>query len=145
TGMIIFFWVDEFVVPADARFNWFSGSNIVKDRAPAPSEYNVEHINTLIAHASPFLRFQNNFFCWYGIIRMDLNAFIRTADPRKASVEREFAGDISVGDGGDQGFHSVAGQGNVKPSMPIIKPVEAEVPKPKRSKKKRVIYDSEGL
>ncbi|GJV07969.1 hypothetical protein Tco_1345625 [Tanacetum coccineum] len=198
-----FFWVDEFVVPADARFNWFSGSNIVKDRAPAPSEYNVEHINTLIAHASPFLRFPEEFLCWVGISRnyllnkdtyprfeyedgegMDLNAFIRTADPRKvriverpraenerpivtvakhrtvtllptsvvrssgelsASVEREFAGDASVGDGGDQGFDSAAGQGNVEPSVPVTEPVEAEVPKPKRSKKKRVIYDSEGL
>ncbi|GJT22408.1 gypsy type transposase [Tanacetum coccineum] len=198
-----FFWVDEFVVPADARFNWFSGSNIVKDRAPAPSEYNVEHINTLIAHASPFLRFPEEFLCWVGISRnyllnkdtyprfeyedgegMDLNAFIRTADPRKvrvverpraenerpivtvakhrtvtllptsvvrssgelsASVEREFAGDASVGDGGDQGFDSAAGQGNVEPSVPITGPVEAEVPKPKRTKKKRVIYDSEGL
>ncbi|GJX99856.1 hypothetical protein Tco_0356875 [Tanacetum coccineum] len=172
-----FFWVDEFVVPANARFKWFSGSTIVKDRAPAPSEYNVEHINTLIAHASPFLRFPEEFLCWVGISRnyllnkdtyprfeyedgeeMDLNAFIRTADPRKvkiverarveneipivtvakhrtvtllptsvprssgelsASVEREFAGDASIGDGVDQG--------------------------PKHSKKKRVIYDSEGL
>ncbi|GJW49297.1 hypothetical protein Tco_0090648 [Tanacetum coccineum] len=151
-----FFWVDEFVVPANARFKWFSGSNIAKDRAPTPSEYNVEHINTLIAHASPFLRFPEEFLCWVGISRnyllnkdtyprfeyengegMDLNAFIRTADPRKvriverpraenerpivtvakhrtvtllptsvvrssgelsASVEREFAGDASVGD-----------------------------------------------
>ncbi|GJX50872.1 hypothetical protein Tco_0277717 [Tanacetum coccineum] len=198
-----FFWVDEFVVPANARFSWFSGSNIVKDRAPAPSEYNVEHINTLIAQASPFLRFPEEFLCWVGISRnyllnkdtyprfeyedgegMDLNAFIRTADPRKvriverpraenerpivtvakhrtvtllptsvvrssgelsASVEREFVGDASVGDGGDQGFDSVAGQDNVEPSVPVTEPVEAEVPKPKRSKKKRVIYDSEGL
>ncbi|GJX25371.1 hypothetical protein Tco_0231667 [Tanacetum coccineum] len=198
-----FFWVDEFVVPANARFKWFSGSNIVKDRAPTPSEYNVEHINTLIAHASPFLRFPEEFLCWVGISRnyllnkdtyprfeyedgegMDLNAFIRTADPRKvriverpraenerpivtvakhrtvtllptsvvrssgelsASVEREFAGDASVGDGGDQGFDSAAGQGNVEPSVPVTEPVEAEVPKPKRSKKKRVVYDSEGL
>ncbi|GKC71431.1 hypothetical protein Tco_1117314 [Tanacetum coccineum] len=115
---------------------------------------------------------------------MDLNAFIRTADPRKvriverpraenerpivtvakhrtvtllptsvvrssgelsASVEREFVGDASVGDGGDQGFDSVVGQENVEPSVPVTEPVEAEVPKPKRSKKKRVIYDSEGL
>ncbi|GJY76793.1 hypothetical protein Tco_0481909 [Tanacetum coccineum] len=100
-----FFWVDEFVVPANARFNWFSGSNIVKDRAPAPSEYNVEHVNALIAQASPFLRFPEEFLCWVGISRnyilnkdsyprfeyeevevgssflMDLNAFIRTADP----------------------------------------------------------------
>ncbi|GJV14354.1 putative reverse transcriptase domain-containing protein [Tanacetum coccineum] len=178
-----FFWVDEFVVPANARFNWFSGSNIVKDRAPAPSEYNVEHINTLIAQASPFLRFPEEFLCWVGISLMDLNAFIRTADPRKvrvverpraenegpivtvakhrtvtllptrgrsseklsASVEREFAGDASVGGGGDQGFDSVVGQGNVEPSVPVTEPVEAGVPKPKRSKKKRVVYDSEGL
>ncbi|GJX91490.1 hypothetical protein Tco_0344816 [Tanacetum coccineum] len=64
-----FFWVDEFVVPANARFSWFSGSNIVKDRAPAPSEYNVEHVNTLIAQASPFLRFPEEFLCWIGISR----------------------------------------------------------------------------
>ncbi|GJT67132.1 gypsy type transposase [Tanacetum coccineum] len=198
-----FFWVDEFVVPANARFNWFSGSNIVKDRAPAPSEYNVEHVNALIAQASPFLRFPEEFLCWVGISRnyllnkdtyprfeyedgevMDLNAFIRTADPRKvriverpraenegpivtvakhrtvtllptsvvrssgelsASVEREFVGDASVGDGGDKGFDSVTGQDNVEPSVPVTEPVEAEVPKLKRSKKKRVIYDSEGL
>ncbi|GJS57898.1 RNA-directed DNA polymerase, eukaryota [Tanacetum coccineum] len=64
-----FFWVDEFVVPANARFGWFSGTNIVKDRAPAPSEYNVEHVNTLIAQASPFLRFPEEFLCWVGISR----------------------------------------------------------------------------
>ncbi|GJX64263.1 gypsy type transposase [Tanacetum coccineum] len=115
---------------------------------------------------------------------MDLNAFIRTADPRKvriveraraknerpivtvaqhrtvtllptsvvrsfgelsASVEREFVGDASVGDGGDQGFDSVAGQDNVEPTVPVTEPVEAEFPRPKRSKKKRVTYDSKGL
>ncbi|GKA81965.1 hypothetical protein Tco_0788713, partial [Tanacetum coccineum] len=97
--------VDEFVVLANARFSWFSSSNIVKDRAPAPSEYNVEHVNTLIAQASPFLRFPKEFLCWVGISRnyllnkdtyprfeyenreeMDLNAFIRTADPRKVRI-----------------------------------------------------------
>ncbi|GJV83752.1 hypothetical protein Tco_1523650 [Tanacetum coccineum] len=198
-----FFWVDEFVVPANARFNWFSGSNIVKDRAPAPSEYNVEHVNALIAQASPFLRFPEEFLCWVGISRnyllnkdsyprfeyedgevMDLNAFIRTADPRKvriverpraenegpivtvakhrtvtllptsvvrssgelsASVEREFVGDASVGDGGDQGFDSAVGQAIVEPSVPVATSAEATVPKPQRSKKKRVVYDSEGL
>ncbi|GKD48908.1 hypothetical protein Tco_1277884 [Tanacetum coccineum] len=98
-----FFWVDEFVVPASARFGWFSGTNIVKDRAPAISEYNVEHANTLIAQAFPFLRFPEKFLCWVGISRnylfnkddlsmrtkrveMDLNAFIRTADPRKVRI-----------------------------------------------------------
>ncbi|GJS02282.1 hypothetical protein Tco_0318790 [Tanacetum coccineum] len=100
-----FFWVDEFVVPANARFKWFSGSTIAKDRAPAPSEYDIGHVNTLIAHASPFLRFPEEFLCWVGISRnyllnkdtyprfeyedgeeMDLNAFIRTADPRKVKI-----------------------------------------------------------
>ncbi|GJY97814.1 alanine--tRNA ligase [Tanacetum coccineum] len=198
-----FFWVDEFVVPANARFSWFSGSNIVKDRAPAPSEYNTEHINTLIAQASPFLRFPEEFLCWVGISRnyllnkdtyprfeyengeeMDLNAFIRTADPHKvrvveraraknerpivtvakhrtvtllptsvvrssgelsASVEREFVGDASVGDGGDQGFDSIGGQGNVEPTVPVTEPVETEIPVPKRSKKKRATRESERM
>ncbi|GKE45177.1 hypothetical protein Tco_1472461, partial [Tanacetum coccineum] len=77
-----FFWVDEFVVPANARFSWFSGSNIVKDRAPAPSEYNAEHVNTLIAQASPFLSMRTE------RVEMDLNAFIRTADPRKVRIAK---------------------------------------------------------
>ncbi|GJZ31528.1 hypothetical protein Tco_0576575 [Tanacetum coccineum] len=197
-----FFWVDEFVVPANARFSWFSGSNIVKDRAPAPSEYNVEHVNTLIAQASPFLRFPKEFLCWVDISRnyllnkdtyprfeyengegeMDLNAFIRTADPHKvriveraraenerpivtvakhctvtllptfvvrsfgellASVEREFARDASVGDGGDQGFDSIGGQDYVEPTVPVTEPVGTEIPRPKHSKKKKVTRESE--
>ncbi|GKB00761.1 hypothetical protein Tco_0828754 [Tanacetum coccineum] len=198
-----FLWVDEFVVPANARFSWFLGSNITKDKAPAPSEYNMEHVNTLIAQASPFLRFPEEFLCWVGINRnyllnkdtyprflyedgeeMDLNAFIRTADPRKvrvverarsenerpivtmakhrtvtllpttvahsfgelsASVEREFARDACTGDGEDQGFDSVMGGDNVGPSVPVAEPIEAEIPRPKCPKKKRVVYDSEGL
>ncbi|GJV83822.1 hypothetical protein Tco_1523720 [Tanacetum coccineum] len=79
----------------------FRVPNIVKDELH-PSEYNVEHVNTLIAQASPFLRFSEEFLCWVGISRnyllnkdtyprfeyedgevMDLNAFIRIADPRK--------------------------------------------------------------
>ncbi|GJQ97070.1 hypothetical protein Tco_0008209 [Tanacetum coccineum] len=66
---------------------------------------------------------------------------VRSSGELSASVEREFVGDASIGDGGDQGFDSVAGQDNVEP----IVPVEAEIPRPKRSKKKRVTYDSEGL
>ncbi|GJW72035.1 hypothetical protein Tco_0128952, partial [Tanacetum coccineum] len=99
------FWVDEFVVLANAQFNWFSGSNVSKDRAPVASEYNVEHAAILIIHASPFLRFPEEFLCWVGISRnyllnkdtyprfkyesgeeMDLNAFIRTANPRKVKI-----------------------------------------------------------
>ncbi|GKF19512.1 hypothetical protein Tco_0068150, partial [Tanacetum coccineum] len=62
-----------------------------------------------------------------------------------ASMEREFAGDASIGDGGDQGFDSVTVGDDVGPTVPVTEPVEAEIPSPKRSKKKRVIYDSEGL
>ncbi|GKC87276.1 gypsy type transposase, partial [Tanacetum coccineum] len=76
-----FFWVDEFVVPANARFNWFSGSNVSKDLAPTAFEYNAKHASILITHASPFLRFSEEFLCW-----MDLNDFIRTADPRKVRI-----------------------------------------------------------
>ncbi|GKB98438.1 hypothetical protein Tco_0984575 [Tanacetum coccineum] len=80
-----------------------TSTNIVKDRAPTISEYNVDHASTLIAQASSFLRFPEEFLCWVGISRnylldkdtyplfeyedgeeMDLNAFIRTADPRKS-------------------------------------------------------------
>ncbi|GKG58681.1 hypothetical protein Tco_0594451, partial [Tanacetum coccineum] len=65
----------------------------------------------------------------------------RSSGELSASVEREFIGDASVGDGGDQGFDSVAGQGNVKPTVPVTGPIKAEIPRPKRSKKKRVTYD----
>ncbi|GKF90319.1 hypothetical protein Tco_0264282, partial [Tanacetum coccineum] len=115
---------------------------------------------------------------------VDLNAFIRTVDPRKvriveraraenerpivtvakhrtvtllptsvvrssgelsASVEREFAGDTSVGDGGDQGFDSVGGQDDVEPSVPVTEPVGTEIPRPKHSKKKRATRESERM
>ncbi|GJR79379.1 hypothetical protein Tco_0150164 [Tanacetum coccineum] len=59
--------------------------------------------------------------------------------------ECEIAGCLQCCDCGIRMFDSVAGQGTVEPSVPVTEPVEAEVPKPKRSKKKRVIYDSEGL
>ncbi|GJR67356.1 hypothetical protein Tco_0013421 [Tanacetum coccineum] len=197
-----FFWVDEFVVLANARFSWFLGSNIVKDQSPPTYEYNMEHVNTLIAQASPFLRFPEEFLCWVGISRnyllkkdtyprfeyedgeeMDLNAFIRTADPRKVriverlrtenkrpivtvakhrtvtllptsvsrpsgelseSIEREFGEDGSGG--GGQEDASVAVHGNVRPVVPIMDDIvaEADVFKPKRSKKKSVIRGSEG-
>ncbi|GJR79118.1 hypothetical protein Tco_0149903 [Tanacetum coccineum] len=167
-----FFWVDEFVVPANARFGWFSGTNIVKDRAPTISEYNVDHASTLIAQASPFLRFPEEFLCWVGISRnyllnkdtyprfeyedgeeMDLNAFIRTADPRKvrvveefsASIEREFVEDACDSGGGDQEVASVGSHGNAEPIVPTTDNIvaETEASGPKRSKKKRVTRGSE--
>ncbi|GJT46200.1 putative reverse transcriptase domain-containing protein [Tanacetum coccineum] len=93
------------------------GKNIVKGELPEPSEYNVEHVNTLIAQASPFLRFPKEFLCWVGISQMDLNAFIRTADPH-----------ASVGDGRNEGVASVGGQDNVEPIVPITDSVETEIP-----------------
>ncbi|GKA77615.1 hypothetical protein Tco_0784076 [Tanacetum coccineum] len=165
-----FFWVDEFVVPANARFGWFSGTKIVKDRAPTISEYNVEHPNTLIAQASPFLRFPEEFLCWVGISRnyllnkdtyprfeyengeeIDLNAFIRTADPLvcpsgelSASIEREFVGDAGGSGGGDQEIASIGGHDNVEPIVPTTDNVVAktEAPGPRRSKKTRVTLGS---
>ncbi|GKA20121.1 hypothetical protein Tco_0700110 [Tanacetum coccineum] len=70
---------------------------------------------------------------------------VRSSGELSASVEREFVGDTSVGDGGDQGFDSAVGQEIAEPSVPVAASAEATVPKPQRSKKKRVIYDSEGL
>ncbi|GKA56384.1 hypothetical protein Tco_0755456, partial [Tanacetum coccineum] len=152
-----FFWVDEFVVPASARFGWFSGTNIVKDRAPTVSEYNVEHANTLIAQASPFLRFPEEFLCWVGISQMDLNAFIWTADPHKVRiVERERTKNerpivtvakhrtvtllpTSVPHPSEE-FH-----GNVEPIVPVADDVVTKTgpSRIKCSKKKRVIRESE--
>ncbi|GKF69820.1 hypothetical protein Tco_0202877, partial [Tanacetum coccineum] len=42
-------------------------------------------------------------------------------------------------------FDSVSAGDNVEPTVPVTEPVEAEIPRPKRSKNKIVIYDSEGL
>ncbi|GJV43327.1 hypothetical protein Tco_1427863 [Tanacetum coccineum] len=90
-----FFLVDEFVVPANARF------------------------------------------------KMDLNAFIHTADPRKVRiVERERAENerpiVTVAKHRtvtllptSVGFDSVGGQDNVEPIVPITDHVETEIPGPK--------------
>ncbi|GKA28266.1 hypothetical protein Tco_0714434 [Tanacetum coccineum] len=51
----------------------------------------------------------------------------------------------STGDGADQGVDSVVGGDYAGTSVPVPEPVVADIPRPKRSKKKRVVYDSEGL
>ncbi|GKA34763.1 cytochrome P450 734A1-like protein [Tanacetum coccineum] len=43
---------------------------------------------------------------------------VHSSGELSASVEREFVGDASVGDGGDQGFDSVGGQDNIEPTVP---------------------------
>ncbi|GKC13303.1 hypothetical protein Tco_1010085 [Tanacetum coccineum] len=69
----------------------------------------------------------------YANYQMDLNAFIRTADPRKVRiVERARA----------ENERPIVTD-NVKPVVPITNHVETEIPGPKRSKKKRVICGSE--
>ncbi|GJX98590.1 hypothetical protein Tco_0355609 [Tanacetum coccineum] len=83
---------------------------------------------------------------------MDLNAFIRTADPRKVRiVERARAenegpifGEDGSGGGGQEEV-SVAGHGNISPVVPITDDIvtEADASRPKRSKKKRVTRGSE--
>ncbi|GJU17665.1 hypothetical protein Tco_1145631 [Tanacetum coccineum] len=116
-----FFWVDEFVVPANARFGWFSGTNIVKDRAPTISEYNVEHANTLIAQASPFLRIvererTENERPIVTVAKHRTVTLLPTSVPRpsrdlSASIEREFVEDAGGSGGGDQEVASVSDHG----------------------------------
>ncbi|GKG43097.1 hypothetical protein Tco_0479781, partial [Tanacetum coccineum] len=68
---------------------------------------------------------------------------VRPSGELSASVEREFVGDVSVGDGGDQGVAFVGGQDNVEPIVPITDNVATEIPGPKRTKKRRVARGSE--
>ncbi|GJT97957.1 hypothetical protein Tco_1093475 [Tanacetum coccineum] len=70
---------------------------------------------------------------------------VRSSGELSASVEREFVGDASVGDGGDRVFDSVGGQDNVEPTVPVTEHVETEIPGPKRLKKKRVTHESEKM
>ncbi|GJU30437.1 hypothetical protein Tco_1174026 [Tanacetum coccineum] len=90
-------------------------SNIAKDRGSCPFEYYV-----FWAH---------------------VNALFGS----RLSVLRGLFEIQSVGDGGGHGFDSAVGQEIAEPSVPVAASAEATVPKPQRSKKKRVIYDSEGL
>ncbi|GJY60516.1 hypothetical protein Tco_0461173 [Tanacetum coccineum] len=131
-----FFWVDEFIVLANARFEMDLNA-FIRTADPRkvriverPRAENERPIVTVAKHRT---------------VTLLPTSVVRSSGELSASVEREFVGDASVGDGGDQGFDSAVGQENVEPSVPVTEPVEAEVPKPKRSKKKRVIYDSEGL
>ncbi|GJY90207.1 hypothetical protein Tco_0505403 [Tanacetum coccineum] len=141
-----------FVVPANARFSGFSGSYYCQNRAPAPSDINVVHVNTTYCQSDlQFLRFPKEFFAGltYVVIsllinrrlirfeyengeEMDLNAFIRTADPHKrllASVDEEFARDASVGCWvGEQGFDSIlVVRDYVEPSSACTKYADPEV------------------
>ncbi|GKA74897.1 hypothetical protein Tco_0781275 [Tanacetum coccineum] len=152
----------------------YSSAKEVHPQLPSPDDTMHERPAGKVGMYTQFFDYAN--------YQMDLNAFIRTADPRKvriveraraenerpivtvakhrtvtllptsvvrssgelsASVEREFVGDASVGDGGDQGFDSVGGQDNVEPIVPITDHVETKIPGPKRSKKKRVTRGSE--
>ncbi|GJS92966.1 gypsy type transposase [Tanacetum coccineum] len=127
-----FFWVDEFVVPANARFKMDLNAFIrtadprkvrIIERARAENE---RPIVTVAKHRT---------------VTLLPTSVVRSSGEFSASVEREFVGDASVGDGGDQGFDSVGGQDNAKPTVPV----ETEVPIPKRSKKKRVTRGSERM
>ncbi|GJS60082.1 hypothetical protein Tco_0654866 [Tanacetum coccineum] len=69
---------------------------------------------------------------------------VRSSGELSASVEREFAGDASVGDGGDQGFDSVGGQDDVEPTAPVTEPVE-RIFMAQAFKKKRVTRESERM
>ncbi|GKB11356.1 hypothetical protein Tco_0845279 [Tanacetum coccineum] len=141
-----FFWVDEFVIPSNARFGWFSSTNIVKDQAPTISEYNVEHVNTLIAQASPFLRVRDEnerpivTVANHRTVTLLPTSVVRPSRELSASIEREFVRDAGGSGGGDQEIASVGGHDNVEPIVPTTDNVvaETEAPRPRRSKKKRV-------
>ncbi|GJS20934.1 hypothetical protein Tco_0449566 [Tanacetum coccineum] len=141
-------------------------------QAPVASEYNAEHASILITHASPFLRFPEEFLCWVGISRnyllnkdtyprfeyesdMDLNAFIRTADPRKVRiVERARAeNEEPIVTMAKHRTVTLLPTSVVRPSGELSASVEREFVEdaggsalePRRSKKKRVTYGSEGI
>ncbi|GJU11269.1 hypothetical protein Tco_1133665 [Tanacetum coccineum] len=129
-----FLWVDEFVVPANARFKMDLNAFIrtadprkvrIVERARAENE---RPIVTVAKHRT---------------VTLLPASVVRSSGELSASVEREFVGDASVGDGGDQGFDSVGGQDNIEPTVPVTEHVETETPGPKRTKKKRVIRECE--
>ncbi|GJU01053.1 hypothetical protein Tco_1111391 [Tanacetum coccineum] len=105
-----FFWVDEFVVPANARFEMDLNAFIrtadprkvrIVERARAKNE---RPIVTVAKHRT---------------VTLLPTSVVRPSRELSASVEREFIGDASVGDGGDQGVASVGGQDNAEPIVPI--------------------------
>ncbi|GJV88503.1 hypothetical protein Tco_1532441 [Tanacetum coccineum] len=67
---------------------------------------------------------------------------VRPSGELSASVEREFVGDASVDGGGDEEVTFIGGQDNVEPSVPITDNVGTKIPRPKRTKKKRVTRGS---
>ncbi|GJV41430.1 hypothetical protein Tco_1419870 [Tanacetum coccineum] len=79
----------------------------------------------------------------FGTVTLLPTSVVRSSGELSASVEREFVGDASVGDGEDQGVASVGGQDNVEQIVPITDHVKTETPGPKRTKKKRVTRGSE--
>ncbi|GJS37340.1 hypothetical protein Tco_0535722 [Tanacetum coccineum] len=141
-----FFWVDEFVVPANARFSWFSGSNIVKDRkmdlnafirTADPRKVRIVE-RPRAEHEGPIVTVAK-----HHTVTLLPTSVVRPSGELSASVEREFVGDVSADGGGDEEVASVVGQDNVEPSVPIMDNVGAEIPGPKRTKKKRVTRGSE--
>ncbi|GJX97883.1 hypothetical protein Tco_0353681 [Tanacetum coccineum] len=92
-----FFWVDEFVVPANARFKMDLNAFIhtadprkvrIVERARAKNE---RPIVTVAKHRT---------------VTLLPTSVVRSSEELSASVEREFVGDASVGDGGDQGLRA---------------------------------------
>ncbi|GJS70031.1 hypothetical protein Tco_0702872 [Tanacetum coccineum] len=83
-----FFWVDSFACPA--IYPWHTAKTVFKDPPPKPTDFNVDHYSTLVAHPAPFrdnhnadtyLSFRDNHNA-----EMDLTTFIRVMDPTKVKV-----------------------------------------------------------
>ncbi|GKD49263.1 hypothetical protein Tco_1278239, partial [Tanacetum coccineum] len=115
------------------------------------------NVSVLTISASPVFHFRV-----LDLQEMDLNAFIRTADPRKVRiVERARAENerpiVTVAKHrtvtllptsvvcSSESCRLVGGQDDVEPTVPVTEPVGTEIPRPKRSKKKRVTRESERM
>ncbi|GJR31595.1 hypothetical protein Tco_1107827 [Tanacetum coccineum] len=128
--------VDEFVVPANARFEmdlnaFIQTTNPRKvrnvDRARTEDE---RPIVTMAKHRT---------------VTLLPTSVPRPSGELSASIKMEFVEDAGGSGGGDQEFTSVGGYGNVEPFMPTTDNIVAktEASGPKRSKKKRVTRRSE--
>nr|GFB91326.1 hypothetical protein [Tanacetum cinerariifolium] len=107
SGPLHFFWVDDFACPAS--FSWHTANHVIRDPAPAASDFNKQDYATLVAYPSLFWKFPEAFLCLVGLSRhytldeetypwylyknreeMNIFAFIHTPDPTIVKiVERE--------------------------------------------------------
>ncbi|GJV43680.1 hypothetical protein Tco_1428216 [Tanacetum coccineum] len=131
-----FFWMDEFMVPASARFEMNLNAFI---RTADPHKVRiVERART--ENERPIVTVAK-----HRTVTLLPTSVPRPSEELSDSVEREFGEYVSGSGGGGQENASVGSHGNVEPIMPVADDVVAETgsSRIKRSKKKRVICKSE--